>query len=1131
MAKLIGIFKQAWLASLLGILAIAALIYFLGPLLAFAGIRPFADELNRYIAIGVLFLLWALWQGWKALRARKKNQQMLNQLVQAKQPGLSPEELASKEEVGELSERLQDALQSLEKIRKDKGKANDAYLYQLPWYIIIGPPGAGKTTLLANSSLNFPLSDKYGKDAMRGVGGTRNCDWWFTDDAILLDTAGRYTTQDSQQAVDQASWLGFLDLLKEYRGRQPVNGVLVAVSLVEFLQQGPEARAQHAKAIRKRIQELHEHLGIRFPVYMLFTKADLVAGFMDFFDDLDREGREQVWGMTFPYVDDPASSNVGQFDAEFALLEERLQQQLVEKLERERSAERRRSLYLFPQQFSSLRESLQEFLAQVYQPSRYEQTVMLRGVYFTSATQEGAPIDRIMASLASSFGVAPQQVSRFSMQGKSFFINRLLNGVVFNESGLAGANLKLARKLQWAQSIAAVGAVVLTLLVGMIWVVSYLNNRSFIAAYEQQVSQVEQEAAALRPGDRPEAYLGVLDKARQLTWSYRDAAAPIPWSARSGLSQAKTLGEAMDDKYEALLKQGLTPYARQLLEQQIRASLSDPARTEILFNALKNYLFLGGRAPPGTPVSGMQAIDWNNDGKPGEEADRNIARHMQVVLTVSRDPAIDNQLVETARRALLETRADRPALDKLAYFQFKQESIEAAREYDFLIQQKKDLQNINFTFRKASQKPWTDNVPGFFTKAGYEKVFLPNYRLAAGRLARESWVLGPGVDRLGDPLQIANAFEKYYQADYIQSWNDFLQDIRPLPIKNVNDARAVFSGLTSNGGNILFRLMQEVGNETDFSSDGASKGLFGLSSAEPIRPLTSVDQAFQNIQDWTDEARFQTVGRIIDEVYATLNQEDVFGQLENNSLTNALGKLRGEAQKLPPLISAILLKTVDAASSQVTAVIKQEALKQFGGALAETVGGFCQQQLQGLYPLAGKTKAGVNLADFSEFFQRGGRVDQFRDQHLQSAKVDAATLDKVKGQLAVADKVRQAFFSTGGLNVNFTVRLLQADPQFPSVELSIGSLSHVFSTVGDAQSYTWPNLGAQISAKAIPPPDLGEPIPITVNGDDWQLFRMVENNRFAIPNLQAVFEVSPAASPNPFQVANNELRKFKCPAL
>ena len=38
-----------------------------------------------------------------------------------------------------------------------------------------------------------------GQGAIAGVGGTRLCDWWFTEDAVLIDTAGRYTTQDSER--------------------------------------------------------------------------------------------------------------------------------------------------------------------------------------------------------------------------------------------------------------------------------------------------------------------------------------------------------------------------------------------------------------------------------------------------------------------------------------------------------------------------------------------------------------------------------------------------------------------------------------------------------------------------------------------------------------------------------------------------------------------------------------------------------------------------------------------------------------------------------------------------------------------------------------------------------------------
>ena len=111
-----------------------------------------------------------------------------------------------------MRDKLTAALGLLKRARGTKG-----YLYEQPWYVIIGPPGAGKTTALLNSGLPFPLAAEMGQSAVAGVGGTRICDWWFTEEAVLIDTAGRYTTQDSDSAVDRAGWEGFLDLLKRTR--------------------------------------------------------------------------------------------------------------------------------------------------------------------------------------------------------------------------------------------------------------------------------------------------------------------------------------------------------------------------------------------------------------------------------------------------------------------------------------------------------------------------------------------------------------------------------------------------------------------------------------------------------------------------------------------------------------------------------------------------------------------------------------------------------------------------------------------------------------------------------------------------------------------------------------------------
>lgn len=217
MKAVIEFFKNKVVISLIGLIALSILIWFAGPVIKFGddNSAPLASVNARLIAIIILLVLWGLNNLRIQLMNKKHNNDLLEDLEDNQ--GEMFADVASEqssEEMHQMSQRFSEALATLKKL-KFKGKGSNKALYELPWYIIIGPPGSGKTTALVNSSLDFPLAEQFGKGALQGVGGTRNCDWWFTNEAVLVDTAGRYTTQDSHKVVDSKAWEGFLKLLKK----------------------------------------------------------------------------------------------------------------------------------------------------------------------------------------------------------------------------------------------------------------------------------------------------------------------------------------------------------------------------------------------------------------------------------------------------------------------------------------------------------------------------------------------------------------------------------------------------------------------------------------------------------------------------------------------------------------------------------------------------------------------------------------------------------------------------------------------------------------------------------------------------------------------------------------------------
>ncbi|HRD85136.1 MAG TPA: type VI secretion system membrane subunit TssM, partial [Rubrivivax sp.] len=559
MKKFVAFLIHPGTLAVFGLAIFAALVWWVGPLIAFGRSRPLDGMWERIGTIAVVALLVVVVMATRSWRRRRAAAALMK--------GMKQGPSAADKETELLSKRFAEALEMLEQTARQSGRRSffrrDAYLYDLPWYVFIGAPGSGKTTALLNAGLTFPLAGKMGSGAIKGVGGTRHCDWWFTEQAVLIDTAGRYTLQQSDEQVDASGWQGFLEQLKKARPRRPINGVLLTVNVQDLLQQPPAERKEHALKLRTRLQELHDKLGIRPPVYVLVTKADLLAGFNDSFGNLGAQDRDQVWGFTFP-VDAAGQGNPLQnFPSEYGALEKRLRDQLLERIEAQHEVLPRAAIFSFPQQFSGLKGLLGGFLEQVFEGGAgLEERPLLRGVYFTSGTQEGTPIDRVLGTLARTFGVEQKAASIAGARGKSYFLSRLLKDVVFAEQGLVGVN-RAAESRRRKLRLAAMAAIAtLSVAVAAGWALSYMRNQAYLGEVEAKLPEIRKAVDALPPagsgGDvalLPQV-LDLLNNApRSASFDIEDP----PLAHGLGLYQGRYVKAGAQLGYRQLLDQALLP--------------------------------------------------------------------------------------------------------------------------------------------------------------------------------------------------------------------------------------------------------------------------------------------------------------------------------------------------------------------------------------------------------------------------------------------------------------------------------------------------------------------------------------------------------------------------------------------
>jgi type VI secretion system protein ImpL len=1163
MKRILALFLHPIFLGVLTLIVLALAVWFGGEFIRIGDAKEPLSAITRLIIIMIFVLIWGANNMRTQLQKSKQNEKMLDDIAEDAETDQknsvknSAVNNASTDEGKLLYSRFKEATDALK--QHQFGGKKRRTIYELPWYLIIGPPGAGKTTVLANSGLQFPLKEKFGLQGVGGVGGTRNCDWWFTDEAVLIDTAGRYTTQDSHAETDRGAWLNFLALLKKHRPRRAINGAIVAVSLQELIMQSRDERLRHAETIRSRIEELMTDLNIRFPIYFVITKCDLMAGFNEFFEDLNLSDREQVWGLTFPMNGAQSQKNSDLFDVEFDTLVKRVNDRLLTRLHSERDPYRRAKIQAFPSQFENMRGILNEFVENVFGENQYQTPALLRGVYFTSGTQEGTPIDRILTSLSTHFGVQGKSLASPPGQGKSFFIHKLLSDVIFSEANIVGINAKYEGRLRWFRRFSMLSALLLVLGSAIAWTSSLNTNEVLMKEVSLLIQQHKDALVSSNDtGNRLDKTIAILEPLNKARSVYDRVS--LPWVSGLGLYD-----ESVQESAHAAYKASLLAHFNPVIIKRLELFLSTTKDNDQLYDALRVYLMLADASR----LEKNEVIAWfENDWADALKKQGSKQTQLMGYLKDSIGNGIpafkrDEAVVQTSRLQLQKI-----PIEQRIYKQIERVP-ELKLQSDFLQAVGGDILSVF----EINTEDTALTVPFMFTKAGYKKIDLSKNSPLIRKYSTEQWILGTtnSEDFSDKDVEvIAKKVRDIYLLKYTEKWKNLLKKLSVRDISDSSRAREVLSKMSDRATSPLMKILTTLTYETSLTPEvnqlQGEKGVMADAAAAlnaKMLPPTVVDLAFKPEHSLIRKKGIDSVLATTKSVYEVLEGFS-FAPIPNEAAlkfstkrfagngSDPLRKLLAQASKLPQPIR----RWMEELNDQVWKTVLIDSKRHLNTVWSSTVYQSYKSRVAGRYPFTANGSQEVATLDFVEYFKPSGIEDAYvkgqlmpfikkgktwTEKSLNGRRlgISAATL----GQMRKAQAIRDVFFrkDDSAASFNYKLKPYRMDSTVRRFELSLGEERIRYSHGPKlTKSLSWPGTTGQGVRLLFE--DINETKHNTSYLGDWAFFKALDDAKvkkssrsntytitFNVSGRTAEYELSATSALNPF--SPGWLGEYKCPKV
>jgi type VI secretion system protein ImpL len=464
---------------------------------------------------------------------RRREKKFVRRIVELDDAAIKMAPIHERQQLQDLQQHWKESVDLLhDSYLRKKGNP----LYVLPWYLIVGKTGTGKTSAIVSARLSSPLT-AIGRQGQ--IPSTSNCDWWFLKEAIILDSAGRYTVP-LDEFRDKEEWEKFLSLIAKYRRREPLNGVIVTVSAEDLKAVDNSKLREEGQNIRKRIDQLMRVVGAKFPIYVLVTKMDLVYGFTSFFDALPESEITQAMGFMNRSLN-PYWSDF--LEKAWLYMSQRLRDLRLTFISQLQAGSP--PCLIFPSEFDKLKPGLVEFSKAVFEENPYQETPLFRGLYFSSATQEGCQKSDIL-----DFVQVTPKIKSTNENCKCQFIVDLFKEIIPSDRFLFRPILEFIRWRRITRSSALLAWLFICLSLSGVLTISYIHNRIIIDKFRTEFARLP----ALSSNGSVNSY--GLDKLRREILSMEKA--NHYWLLpHFGLMESRELEMAMKRKYVELFEEGV----------------------------------------------------------------------------------------------------------------------------------------------------------------------------------------------------------------------------------------------------------------------------------------------------------------------------------------------------------------------------------------------------------------------------------------------------------------------------------------------------------------------------------------------------------------------------------------------